>query len=79
MNTKDFAFKDLLVWQKAMVFADYAILLAEKLNSPDKHFRLVEQFESAATSVPMNIAEGKGRKSKKRIYSRSIYFQRIIV
>ena len=65
MKSMDFAFKDLLVWQKAMEFADYAISLAENLNSPNKHYRLVEQFESASTSVPMNIAEGKGRNSKK--------------
>jgi four helix bundle protein len=61
----DFAFKDLLVWQKSIDFADYAISLSEDLNSPRKHFRLIEQFESASTSVPMNIAEGKGRNSKK--------------
>lgn len=63
--TKDFAFKDLVVWQKAIEFADYAISLSENLNTPKNHFRLVEQFEAACTSVSMNIAEGKGRRSKK--------------
>lgn len=62
---KDFAFKDLLVWEKAIEFADFAISLSENLNTPKKHFRMVEQFESACTSVAMNIAEGKGRNSKK--------------
>lgn len=61
----DFAFKDLKVWHRAMDFADYAISLTEELNTDRKHFRLVEQFESASTSVAMNIAEGKGRNSKK--------------
>lgn len=62
---KDFAFKDLKVWQRAIDFADYAISLSENLDTQRNHFRLVEQFESACTSVPMNIAEGKGRRSKK--------------
>lgn len=61
----DFAFKDLKVWQSAVDFADYAISLTENLQSNRKHYRLVEQFESSATSVAMNIAEGKGRHSKK--------------
>jgi four helix bundle protein len=65
MNKKDFAFKDLKVWHRAVDFADYAISLTEKLDTDRKHFRLVEQFESASTSVSMNIAEGKGRNSKK--------------
>lgn len=61
----EFAFKDLKVWHKAVDFADFAISLVENLNSDRKHFRLVEQFEAAATSVSMNIAEGKGRNSQK--------------
>ncbi|MDR8393388.1 four helix bundle protein [Aliifodinibius sp. S!AR15-10] len=64
MNT-DFAFKDLKVWERAIEFADFAISLSENLDTPQNHFRLVEQFESACTSVSMNIAEGKGRRSKK--------------
>ena len=62
---QDFAFKELKVWQKAIEFADYAISLSENLNTSRNHFRLIEQFESACTSVSMNIAEGKGRRSKK--------------
>ena len=65
MNKKDFAFKDLKVWHRAVDYADYAISLTEQLDSDRKHFRLVEQFESASTSISMNIAEGKGRNSKK--------------
>ena len=59
------AYKDLAVWQKSMVFADAVISLSEGLDSERKHYRLVEQLEAAATSVPMNIAEGKGRYSPK--------------
>jgi four helix bundle protein len=61
----DFAFKQLKVWQKSVDFADHAIAVAEDLNTDRKHFRLIEQFESASTSIAMNIAEGKGRNSKK--------------
>lgn len=71
----DFAFKDLQVWQKAIDFADYAISLTEDLNTPRKHYRLVEQFESASTSIAMNIAEDKGRNSKKE-FIQFLYFAR---
>jgi four helix bundle protein len=59
------AYKDLIVWQKSIEFATQIIDLAENLSSTRKHYRLIEQIEAAATSVPMNIAEGKGRFSKK--------------
>jgi four helix bundle protein len=71
----DFAFKDLQVWQKAIDFADYAISLTEELKTPRKHYRLVEQLEAASTSVAMNIAEGKGRNSKKE-FIQYLYFAR---
>ena len=60
-----FGFEDLEVWKKAIEFADNVIALTEDLDSVRKHFRLVEQIEAAATSVALNIAEGKGRYSKK--------------
>ena len=59
------AYKDLSVWQKSMEFANKVISLIENLDTQRKHYRLFEQLEAAATSIPMNIAEGKGRKSKK--------------
>ncbi len=59
------AYKDLQVWQKGMEFANQVIQLIDGLDTPRKHYRLFEQLESAVTSVPMNIAEGKGRESKK--------------
>jgi len=48
-----------------MAFANGVIDLIEHLDTNRHHYRLIEQLESAATSIPMNIAEGKGRKSKK--------------
>ena len=58
-------YKDLLVWQKSLHFADQVIQLIDQIESSRKHYRLFEQMESSVTSVPMNIAEGKGRNSKK--------------
>ena len=60
-----FYFKDLIVWQKVVEFAKEVIIIAEKNHSERKHFRLLEQMESSASSVSMNIAEGRGRHSKK--------------
>src|SRR3972149_7357347 len=64
-NTVKFSFEDLEVWQKAMEFADKVIGVVDTLNTNRKHYRLIEQLESSATSIFMNIAEGKGRYSKK--------------
>ena len=60
-----FGFEDLKVWQKAVEFANKIIKLSEELKTNRRHYRLIEQLESSATSIPMNIAEGKGRYSKK--------------
>jgi four helix bundle protein len=60
-----FAYKDLIVWQKSIEFASKVIDLAENLETTRKQYRLIEQLESVVTSIPMNIAEGKGRYSKK--------------
>jgi four helix bundle protein len=59
------AYKELQVWQKGMEFTNKVIQLIDDLDTPRKHYRLLEQLEAAVTSVPMNIAEGKGRESKK--------------
>ena len=64
-RTEQVAYKDLMVWQKSMLFVNQVIQIIDEMDTPRKHFRLVEQLESAVTSIPMNIAEGKGRNSKK--------------
>ena len=65
IDRKLFSFQDLKVWQKAVLFAEKVIRTIDKFQTPRKHYRLIEQLESAATSVAMNIAEGKGRQTTK--------------
>jgi four helix bundle protein len=65
MGEIKFGFEDLEVWQKAVEFARKVIQLTEKIETDRKHYRLIENCESAACSVASNIAEGKGRYSKK--------------
>jgi four helix bundle protein len=65
MTKVKFSFEDLEVWQKAIDFTDNVISLVEKIRADRKHFRLLEQIEASSASIAMNIAEGKGRYSKK--------------
>ena len=65
MEKENFGFKKLKVWQKSLDFADKVIDRSENLNTEGKHFRLIEQLESACASIAQNIGEGKGRNSKK--------------
>jgi four helix bundle protein len=74
------AYKDLLVWQKSLEFANVIIELSENLDTEKKHFRLIDQIEASAMSVPLNIAEGKGRYSIKEfqhflMYARGSLFE----
>lgn len=41
------------------------ISLVDGIQTDRKHFRLMEQLEASSTSIALNIAEGKGRYSKK--------------
>jgi len=60
-----FAFEDLKVYQKALDFAVEVIDLVDDLDTPRKHYKLIEQLEDSSSSVCRNISEGKGRFSKK--------------
>jgi len=60
-----FSFEDLEIWRKSVEFAKGVIELAESVETDRKHFRLIEQLEASSTSIALNIAEGKGRYSKK--------------
>ncbi|MGQ1892037.1 four helix bundle protein [Thermophagus sp. OGC60D27] len=68
----DFNFKRLQVWQKAMFFAEKCLDITENING---HYRLIEQLEAAASSIPQNIAEGEGRISNKEKIN-YLYFAR---
>ncbi|QII12877.1 hypothetical protein KsCSTR_34980 [Candidatus Kuenenia stuttgartiensis] len=65
MSEIRFSFEDLDVWQKAVDFAVSVIDIAETMSNNRNHYRLIEQLESSVTSISANIAEGKGRNSKK--------------
>jgi len=60
-----FAFEGLKVYRRALDFSVTVIDIIDEIETPRKHFRLVEQLESSSTSVALNISEGKGRFSKK--------------
>lgn len=58
------SYKNLVVWQKAMALAEKIYLLTSGFPSEEK-FGLVSQIRRSATSIPLNIAEGRGRGSRK--------------
>jgi four helix bundle protein len=55
--------RDLIVWRKAM---DLVVLVYKATEAFPKHelYGLTNQIRRAASSVPANIAEGQGRRSK---------------
>jgi four helix bundle protein len=59
-KTRADGFKDLLVWQKAMLLAK-SIYQITRQFPPDEKFGLIAQMRRAAVSVPSNIAEGQAR------------------
>lgn len=54
------SYRELIVWQKAMVLARHAYLLSCDLPK-NEAYGLLAQIRRAAVSVPSNIAEGHGR------------------
>ena len=55
--------RDLIVWQKSM---DLVVLVYKATEGFPRHelYGLTSQIRRAASSVPANIAEGQGRRSK---------------
>jgi len=70
-----FSFEELKVYQRALDFSVAVIDVIDEIETPRKHFRLIEQLEAACTSVALNISEGKGRFSKKD-FTRFLYIAR---
>jgi four helix bundle protein len=70
-----FSFEELEVYQKAVDFAVSVIDVVDQLDTPQKHYRLIEQLEASSTSVAANIAEGSGRFSKKE-FKHFLYISR---
>ena len=59
-----FSFERLEVWHIAVDFADFVLNILDSFPS-NKYLRIVGQMEAAVSSIPQNIAEGKGRQYKK--------------
>jgi len=57
-----FAFEKLIVYQKAVTFADACCSLTR--DFPRGYFFLADQLNRAALSIAANIAEGNGRFTK---------------
>ena len=70
-----FAFEELQVYQRALDFSVAVIDTVDEIETPRKHFRLLEQLEASCTSVALNVSEGKGRYSKKE-FKQFLYIAR---
>ena len=58
------SYKDLKVWQTGMDLAEKCYLVTR--NFPQEElYGMISQVRRAAASIPANIAEGHGRKSRK--------------
>jgi four helix bundle protein len=70
-----FAYENLEVWNKSVDFAVIVVKTVENISTDRKHYRLLEQIEASSTSIAMNIAEGKGRYSRKE-FKQFLYIAR---
>jgi four helix bundle protein len=57
------SFRDLIVWQKSMQLVVGIYEITKKMPSEEK-YGLTNQLRRSVVSVPSNIAEGWGRKSR---------------
>jgi|ERR1700761_3344109 four helix bundle protein len=56
-------FKNLKIWQKAMDFTDFVYGFCKGLPA-DERFCLIDQLNRCSCSIPSNIAEGSGKRTK---------------
>jgi four helix bundle protein len=54
-----FAFEELKVYQRALNFAVSVIKVLDEIDTPRKHYRLIEQLEASSTSVASNTCPVK--------------------
>ena len=59
-DDKDFSYRSLIVWQKAMQFAKIVYAVVDTFPPAEK-YALSDQIRRAVVSIPSNIAEGCGR------------------
>jgi four helix bundle protein len=65
------SYRDLIAWQKAMALVTEVYRITEDFPRREM-YGLTRQVRDAAVSVPSNIAEGKGRQTKKD-YAQFLY------
>lgn len=58
------SYKELIVWQKAIKLVREIFILTNKFPRSEL-YGIISQIRRAAISIPSNIAEGYGRRSKK--------------
>jgi four helix bundle protein len=56
-------YRDLVAWQRAMDLVE-AVYAVTREFPGDERFALTSQLRRAAVSIPSNIAEGEGRRSR---------------
>ncbi len=56
-------FKKLLIWQKSMDLTDLTFFFCEDMP-PNERFNLTDQINRSSCSIPSNIAEGSGKRTK---------------
>lgn len=57
------SYRDLIVWQKSMDFAELVYTCSQRFPMEER-YGLTSQFRRSAVSIPSNISEGYGRRSK---------------
>ena len=56
-------FKQLMIWQKSMDLTDLIFLYCKDLPKEER-YNLIDQMNRASCSIPSNIAEGSGKRTK---------------
>ena len=67
-------YEKLVAWKEAHRLCLWIYRLTRKFP-PDERFGLISQMRRSASSVPTNIAEGNGKRSKKE---KAYYFERAL-